>query len=329
MRKLFSFCFIAVLLVIFGCDSGKSKSVEKNQPAVQTQTKINSLKPFELLIDWQAEPTYLGVYYAKTIGAYQKLGLDVKVIQSWGANAASSAIAAGKYRIGTASGGATAIARSNGAELVSMAVLYHRLPTAVFGLKETGIINPKDLQGKKIGIYPQSITKNEFEAFANLNGLNLKKMQIVSIGGADIPLILAGKVDGVLNYFELSPTILSLERETYSMLLADYGVQAYSLNVITSRKAYVEEPVLMQDITNAIIAGYKEGCKNQTTAVEAFLKEFPEKDKKYVETSWEKVCNFIGGDYGTQTVEGWQQTIDTYKSTGIITKPISPKDVMP
>lgn len=328
MKKKSIISIIMLSVVIAACDSGKSKAPEKSIP-VEAKTEQKQLKPFELLIDWQAEPTYLGVYYAKTIGAYQKLGLDVKVIQSWGANEAASAIAAGTYKIGTASGGATAIANSNGAGLVSTAVLYHRLPTAVFGLKESGIKKPKDLEGKKIGIYPKSITKNEFEAFAKLNGLNLKKVEIVSISGPDIPLILAGKLDGVLNYFELSPTILSLERETYSMLLADNGAQAYGLNIITSKKAYIEEPDLVKNITNAIITGYQEGCKDQKSAVDAFLKEFPEKDRKYVETSWDKVCDFIGGDYGTQTTEGWQQTIDLYKNTGIITQPISPKDVMP
>ena len=329
MRKLSSLCLMLLIAMTVGCDSSKPTSVAKEVTTDKTTKEDISLEPFELLIDWQAEPTYLGIYYAKTIGAYQKLGLDVKIIQSWGANEAASAIAAGKYKIGTASGGATAIAKSNGVDLVSMAVLYHRLPTAVFGLKETGIKKPKDLEGKSIGIYPKSITKNEFEVFAKLNGLNMDTIEIISISGADIPLILAKQVDAVLNYFELSPTILSLEKETFSMLLANYGVQAYGLNIITSGTALKEEPDLMQGITNAIVTGYKAGCNNQKAAVGAFLKEFPEKDNKYVKISWKKVCDFIGEDYGTQTLEGWQQTIDMYKNTGIIKDPISSKNLMP
>src|SRR3989338_6117062 len=98
MKKNYIISMIMLSAVITACDSGKSKVQEKSIP-VEAKTEQKQLKPFELLIDWQAEPTYLGVYYAKTIGAYQKLGLDVKVIQSWGANEAASAIAAGKYKI--------------------------------------------------------------------------------------------------------------------------------------------------------------------------------------------------------------------------------------
>ena len=37
----------------------------KEKPAA-----TNSLKPFQILLDWQPEPTYLGVYYAREKGYY-------------------------------------------------------------------------------------------------------------------------------------------------------------------------------------------------------------------------------------------------------------------
>jgi len=220
------------------------------------------------------------------------MGYEVSIVQSWGANEAASSIASGKYKIGTASGGATVIANSNGAELVSTAVIYHRLPTVVFGLRKTGVVQPEDLKGKKIGIYAKSITRNEFEAFMSLNGLNESDLEIVSISGPDLPLILAGRVDAVLNYFELSPTQLSLDQDTFQLMLDEYGVKGYGLNVITSRKVYEDEPEMVRKITHMVIEGYKRGCSNRDAAVKAFLADFSQKDEKYVRASWAKVLRW-------------------------------------
>lgn len=324
-------CFSILALSFVACGNGeKEHSHEQTKVSSKTEAMAErKLRPFEILIDWQAEPTYLGFYYAKAIGAYEELGLDVTIVQSWGANEAAIAIAAGKYVIGSCSGGATAIARSKGADLVSTAVLYHSLPTVVFGLKSSGIESIHDLEGKKIGIYPKSITNNEFEAFIRLNKLRRDSIEVFSINGPDLPLVLTGKVDGLLNYLELSPTILSLKEPTYSFLLDEYGVRGYGLNIITSREAFDKDPELINGITAAALKGYRAGCQDQDAAVKAFLKEFPDKDPEYVRISWAKVCDFIGGDYGSQTVEGWQQTIDLYTSVGLIEKPLTPKDIMP
>ncbi|MDQ3564126.1 MAG: ABC transporter substrate-binding protein [Pseudomonadota bacterium] len=329
MRLIRLLLAITLLMVGTLLSAQERSAAEGKTTANRRSQEQVSLKPLEFLIDWQAEPTYLGIYYAKHFGAFKNLGLDVSVVQSWGANEAAAAIAAGKYKIGTSSGGATVIANSSGAGLVSTAVIYRRLPTAVFGLKKAGVRNPKDLAGKTVGIYAKSITGNEFDAFMKLNGLKKDDVNVVSISGPDLPLILAGRVDAVLNYFELSPTQLALEHETFQLLLDKYGVKGYGLNVITSRKTYEEDTKLIEGITQAVLLGYRKGCANREAATASFLKEFPEKNSEYVKSSWAKVCKFIGGDYGTQTVQGWQSTIDLYGKLDLLNGPVSPADIMP
>ena len=60
-----------------------------------------------------------------------------------------------------------------------------------------------------------------------------------------------------------------------------------------------------------------------------FVKRFPDKDRRYVAESWKKVCDFIGGDYGGQTREGWEQTIRLYREQGLLSGPVTPEDVLP
>jgi len=213
--------------------------------------------------------------------------------------------------------------------LVSTAVIYPRLPTAIYGLAEQGVHTPADLSGKTVGVYAQSITKNEFEAFLNVTGVPMEDITMTTISGPDIPLILSGQVDAVLHYFELSPTQLSLQEDVFQLLLRDYGVEGYGLNLITTRAVYEKERDLIEGLTNAVLDAYHSGCADQPAAVRAFLELFPAKEAGFVMASWAKVCDFIGTDIGQQTAEGWQTTIDLYNDVGLLGGQVLPADVMP
>ncbi|MDD9867847.1 MAG: ABC transporter substrate-binding protein [Candidatus Campbellbacteria bacterium] len=312
---------IILIVVVYGF---RNSSDDENVGSAQ-------LTPFEFIIDWQAEPTYLGVYYARSSGLFERLGLDVDIITSWGAHNVTSSVAAGKYKIGTASGGATVIANSNGAEIVSLGVLYPKIPTTLFGLGSKGIEAPEDLKGKRIGVYPNSITKDELKAFMKINGINDDDVEIVSLTGADIPLVLSDTIDASLNYTELSPVQLALDNEVYEILLAEYGVTGYGLNIVTSRSAYETEQELIRDVSRAVVRAYRDGCRNKDDAVASFLEEFPEKDPNYVANSWERVCDkLIDGNYGDQNERGWQETIDTYKELGLLGDTVfTTRDILP
>lgn len=334
IRILFSITLIAVLCCLpSGCEK---KEVKPAQTPTAAKTP-DALKPLEVLIDWQAEPTYLGVYYAKSLGLFKDLGLDVTVVQGRGANQAAAAVAAGTYKIATASGGATVLGRNDGKELVSLGVIYPRVSTVVYGLAKSGIKEPKDLVGKKIGIYPGSITKNEFDAFVKLNQITLNPDDIISLSGADVPLLKSGKLDAVLQYGELSPVLVGLDTDVapvdgmraFELALADYGVSCYGLNVITSRATYQADGELVKKIAEAIFEGYRRGCADPEKAVAAFKVDFPQMDAEYIRQSWMKVCQTVGGNYGMQSREGWQATIDMYKSLGLLKADVKPEEVMP
>jgi NitT/TauT family transport system substrate-binding protein len=299
--------------------------------------RATALKPFEILLDWQAEPTYLGVYYAKALGLYEKLGLDVAITQSWGANQAVAAVAAGKYSIATASGGATVLGHRGGAEIVSLAVIYPKVPTVVYGLAQSKINVPKDLEGKRIGIYPGSITQNEFDAFVVANNLDRDKLRIESLSGPDIPLLLAGKLDAVLHYTEMSPVLVEGNssvpvvdgKRTFEIRLSEHGVDGYGLNVVTSRARLRENPELLKAISGAMVEGYVRGCENPAAAVTAFMKYFPDKDRGYVERSWKRVCSLLGDEPGSQNIAGWDTTIGVYRRLGLVGSEVQAKDILP
>ena len=319
MKIVLTCCCGAALGVVLGC--GAAQPEPGAAPA--------ALKPFRFLIDWQAEPTYIGVYVARETGHFERLGLDVEVVESSGADAAAAAVAAGRYPVATASGGATVTAIGRGASLVSTAVLYERLPTVVFGLAGQSVDAPPDLAGKRVGVYPDSTTRHELLALLSAAGMRAGDVEMVPMDGPDLPLILSGQVDAAVNYVEMSPTALALQEETFQLALAEHGVDAYGLNVIASRAALEEDPGLIDGLTAAVVEGYRTACADPRAAARVFLELFPDRDARYVDASLAQVCALVGGDVGLQTVDGWRNTIDLYAAAGLLDGPVAPGDVLP
>lgn len=315
------------LVVCCGVAAGVSGAC--GGPAAETGTEEPPGEPFRFLIDWQAEPTYIGVYLAREQGLFRRLGLDVEIVESSGADAAAAAVAAGRYPVATASGGATIRAVGEGASLVSTAVLYQRLPTVVYGLAGQNVGAPADLAGKRVGVYPDSTNSHEFLVFLNAAGMGAEDVEIVPLDGPDLPLVLGGQVDAALNYVEMSPAELALQEETFQLALAEHGVDAYGLNVIASRAAWEDDPERVEGLTAAVVEGYRSACADLPAAAQTFLGLFPDRDARYVDASLAEVCALIGADVGVQTAAGWQTTIDVYKAAGMLAGTVAPGDVLP
>jgi ABC-type nitrate/sulfonate/bicarbonate transport system substrate-binding protein len=99
------------------------------------------------------------------MGAFERRGLEVKFVETQGALSSAAMIGEGKqYWIGASSGIATAIGRSNGQPIKSLAVYYQKTPTVIFTSTEDRIAHPRDLYGKTLGLVPGSITNEELRA---------------------------------------------------------------------------------------------------------------------------------------------------------------------
>jgi NitT/TauT family transport system substrate-binding protein len=320
------FTLSTLLLVVSPTSCSKNEKSSKNE-----------LTRMDILLDWQAEPTYLGVYYAKQLGLFEKIGIDANIVQSWGANAAVAAVASGKYKIATASGGATVLGYNATTNVVSLGVLYPHISTIIYGLAKENLQSPESLKGKKIGLYPGSVTVSEFSAFVSINHLDTNSFSTVSISGADIPLLKSGQIDLVLHYREMSPAQVEASPEfpqinghrISELALADYGVKGYGLNVIANKAEMAQNGNLIKQVAAAIFEGYRAACENPDAALLSYLKLFPEKDPAYAKESFNQVRQLVNGNYGKQTAEGWDETIQIYKDLELIARPIQGRELIP
>ena len=184
----------------------------------------------------------------------------------------------------------------------SLGVLYKDTPSVVYGVtSETMATEPKDLEGMKIGVWEGSVTNDEFTAFIRVNNLNESEIDKVPINTAESYLLRDGTIDAVLHYNEMVPAYIDINpdipeiegKQPWRILLRDYGVKSYGVNLVTNDDALEEQGGELEKIAQAVFNGYEKACANKDDAVLKFVERFPEKDKDYVDHSFSIVCDSI------------------------------------
>ncbi len=276
LQRFCSLCLVVALCLLFtSCHQG-------------TQPAQPHLKHVKLLIDWKAEPTYAGFYLARELGFYKRRGVDVEIAEGSGATVSAQVIGAGdQYLIGSCSGEATAIARSRGIPIRSVAVLYPNVPTVIYSRQDTPIQKPTDLIGKRIGLIDGSISVDEYKG-----------------------LLAANHIDRAVLRF------------------ADFGLKAYSLNLIANDRALATEDTTIRAVVDGTVEGYEFLRQNPSEAAKIFGHLFPERNPEYVRDSTQVVSKLLGDSkIGAQTQEGWEATISTLKLLGLLDKTVTVSEV--
>ncbi|WP_296321143.1 ABC transporter substrate-binding protein [Reyranella sp.] len=295
------------------------------QPAPDAPQKV------DILLDWKALPTFAGFYLAREMGAFERRGLEVTFSETQGAISSAEMIGVGKpYWIGSSSGIATAIGRSRGQSIKSLAVYYAKTPTVIYTRGEDRIAHPRDLYGKTLGLVPGSITNEEFRALIAANRLDRSKIKETTVSWNAYDLI-EKKVDALIDYDEMAPAELIAEGRRITMIrLSDFGVKAYSLNLIVNDDAWAD-PVrreIAKNVQEAVQEGYNMVRERPADAASHFSRLFPRLAPRYVDRSMATVSQQLSGPpTGQQTRAGWEATISTLDALGLLAKPVTVDDV--
>jgi ABC-type nitrate/sulfonate/bicarbonate transport system substrate-binding protein len=287
-------------------------------------------RQIKFLLDWIAGPTFAGLYVEKERGFFQKRGIDIEFVEGTGAPISAQVIGAGStYFIGIGSGEAVAIARSKGIPVRSVSVLYPDLPTTIISLATDPIRKPGDLVGKTMGVTVGSITVDEYRGLLAKNNIDRSSIREVDVGFQIATPLLQKQVNAVMDYEELTPVQLRLKgHDIVTLRLADYGVKAYSLNIMVNDAALAKEPDTVRAIVDAAHEGYEFLKANPEETAAVFSRLFPEQDKEYVRASIAVVARLLGREpVGRQTRAGWQRTINTLEQLKLLTKNVDVDDV--
>ena len=282
------------------------------------------LTQINFLLDWKPQMEQAGFIVADAKGYYREAGLSVTMSEGQGATTTAMLVGSGQYPLGIASGGATVIARSHGAAVVSIALVNQRSPTVIFALASSGIKTPSDLVGRKIGLTKTGVKYDEYRALMRKLGIDRSTITEVDIRKAVAPL-LSGTVDAMLGYTEDQPVLVELEgREVTRIPMFRYGVNILSTNVVANESFLAEHPEVCRRFVEATLKGWKRAVESPDEAVLLYTERYPASDQRFVRQNFRQFVPILFGPavdslgLGAQTLEEFRSTEQLLFDLGII-----------
>jgi NitT/TauT family transport system substrate-binding protein len=130
------------------------------------QQKVN------LVLNWVPTADHSPYFHAKEQGWYSKAGIDLTIEFGKGSALSAQKVGAGVSEFGVSDLATALVAKSKGANLEAVMIVYANSPQGFYWLKSTGIAGPQDYPGKKIGNPPGDAARIMWPAFARKAGID-------------------------------------------------------------------------------------------------------------------------------------------------------------
>lgn len=291
-------------------------------PAVAKPTQLTKVS-FRLNFNPNAEhaPYYLG----KKKGFYRDQGVDLDILPGTGSAVAVKLVGTGDSNFGVAVSDTVTVGRSQTIPVVATAVLLQQSPTVLVSKKEKNITKPTDLYGKKVGVNPQSTVYAFWQAFKKVNNLDVSQIEEINVTGSALAPFVAGTFDAV--GLLLTNEVVTLQNQGQALNImnyGEYGVKSYGQVVFTSDNYLKDNRDVAGRLTAATLKSWEYTLANVDEAIDALAEVVPETDKALEKAKWGPISQLVrapGGQQvplGTQTLEGWQNTYQTFKTGGVI-----------
>ena len=267
----------------------------------------NALISVSIALDWFPWANHSGLYVAKERGYFEEQGLDVNIYVPGDPSTVLQTVAAGKDDFGISYQPEVLIARKQGINVVSiMAMVQHPL-NSVMTLEESGIVTPKDLEGKKVGSPGVPSDDALIDSVLKHEGLSIEDVEMVNVGYDLVASLLSNRVDAIIGAYWVHESI-SANNQGYElniMKMEENGVpDYYELVIVASESMIAENPDVVQKFVNGVMRGYEDAMSDPLDAV-ALLKELKPETDLEIENPGVKLLAPL---WATETgVFGWQE----------------------
>jgi NitT/TauT family transport system substrate-binding protein len=240
--------------------------------AASAQTKIR------FTLDWIPGATHSAFFVALQKGYYKAEGLDVSIDRGKGSAEVVRQLASDTYDMGFPDINVVLDFNSKnpGQAFPVLMSGYEQAPAAIIVLKSSGITEPKQLNGKRLGSAANDATFKLFPVFAGQTGIDVASMQIQNIEPSLREVLLVqGKVDAIPG--QVFNSLLELqakgvkESDIGYFMYKDYGLQLYGNSVAASPRFLKEKPEAVRGFLRATIKGLQDVARDPELGVKAAL----------------------------------------------------------
>lgn len=219
---------------------------------------------------------YAPLYVAAERGYFAEAGFELEFDYSFETDGVVL-VGAGELPFALVSGDQVLLAREQGLPVVYVAAWWQEYPVAVVAKAESGIAEPSDLVGRRIGL-PGLFGANYIGLRALLNEFDISESDVTldSIGFNQVQALAAGQEEAVVGYVNNEP--IQLEAQGYEVnviRVADY-VQLPANGILTNERMIAEHPEQVRAFVRAFLRGLADTITDPDAAYEI--------SKSYIDT---------------------------------------------
>jgi NitT/TauT family transport system substrate-binding protein len=233
-----------------------------------------------LKLNWVPGGDHCFYYVAKEKGFYREKGLEVNIERGQGSGDTVKRVELNTVDVGLADTGTLVVARSKGAKVKVIAMIYSNSPNGIKTWKGSGIEKPKDLEGRKVGVPAGDAQRVLWPALAAANGIDMDKVTLINIKpSAKAQSLAAKQVDAVFDWIVGNQGYWEAGLDKDKLVLipwSKWGVNPYGNALMASEKTIKERPDMLRRFLDATMKAWKWSIENPEKANEIFIKSNPE-----------------------------------------------------
>ncbi len=245
-------------------------------PAFIREAGASKMREVSFMLPWLFVGGH-GFEFAAQSAGWKNRGLDVSIARGYGSGAACKAISAGKAMFGEADYGVMVNGVAKGLDNVAIGAKLQKSPIAISCRKDSGIKTVKDLEGSHILQSASSGDLIMWPGFVRAAGIDGSKVEKTIVHPSKlISSVLNKQAPCMGSYYVSNGAAVGFNTPTVDFLYADYGVQSFSLGLITKRELVKNEPKLVQDMVDGAMEGLKLQLLEPEKALDHMIAARPE-----------------------------------------------------
>jgi len=303
-------CFVVLVMLI---QTACATTGEPGSEPELTEIRL----PMGFVANVQFAPWYVAVEK----GYFAEEGIELAFDYGWETDGVRL-VGSGELPFAIASGDQVILARAQGLPVTTITNWFRRFPVSVVALEESGIRQPSDLVGRRVGI-PETFGASYigWRALAAQHGFDDDQVQLEVIGYTQLANLVEGRVDAAVVYANNEPVQLEKTgREFIQFLVAD-EISLVSNGIIANETVLEERPELVRAFTRAFLKGLRDTLDDPETAFEisAGYIEGLEGSEDVQRAVLDATLDYWRGEsLGESDLEAWENTIEVMERAELL-----------
>jgi NitT/TauT family transport system substrate-binding protein len=303
---------------------------------VHAQTKL------KMILNWKYQGPQGIFFLAVDKGYLKEEGIELEMDQGKGSGAAVGELARGTYQVAFGDiNTAIQLAASRPKESpVAVYMMYNEPPFSIASRKTTGILRPKDLEGRSLAAPAGSATLKLLQLVAEKDGVDLSKVNIVNASANLLEqMMLRGQVDAVAGFVStiaMSSKALGMDpdKDLNWLMYSKYGVNLYGNALLVSRDLAQNNPAVVRGLVRAVNRAVGDTARDPDAAIDALMKREPllkrDVEKETLQRTMKVEMNHPEGrdiGFGDVSDERLRRSIEQVRKTFELSRSPEPQDV--